>query len=336
LQAGGSPAKAYGTLLFYLRQTKPCLFANTNPKTICYLMILSFAKFFWRASAVFLIQFRNFDFYLRYKSIRIGYQCIICKQFIQKIILHRSLEFIRSTQKLIILHKPQILLRFFFPCEEQGGYFSPFGQGWLFLNPLIFSIFFYLCFSLTLFIYFMTYDFGSYLATIPDFRRKQGQRYPLAALLTISLMAILSQKQGLRDFARFAQANAQTLTTLLNLKHGVPKYATFQSLFRHLSAQVLTDKFVAWLATYSPVLADKYIALDGKVVQSTVSGGNTSLQNFISVVSAFGQQSGLTYGMQAFQNNKSGEGQALRDLVEKLGLQGKVYTADALHCQKKL
>jgi DDE_Tnp_1-associated len=204
-------------------------------------------------------------------------------------------------------------------------------QGWLFLNPLLFSIFLlsfffsyviYLFYDLRFWQLFSYYSrFSSQIGATPT---------PLAALLTITLLAILSQKQGLRDFARFVQANAQTLTTLFHLKHGVPKYATFQSLFSHRDAQVLTDKFVTWLTTYSPVLADKYISLDGKAVQSTVSGGNTSLQNFISVVSAFGQQSGLTHGMQAFQNNKSGEGQALRDLVEKLGLQDKVYTADAL------
>jgi DDE_Tnp_1-associated len=182
----------------------------------------------------------------------------------------------------------------------------------------------------------MHYDFGNYLATIPDFRRKQGQRYALSDLLIITLMAILSQNQGLRDFARFAKANAESLTTLLKLKHGVPKYSTFQSLFSHLSAQDLTDKFVTWLQAYHPSLADNYVGLDGKAVQSTVNGGNSSSQNFISVVSAFGQESGLTYGMQSFQNNKSGEAQALRDLVEKLGLQDKIYTIDALHCQKKL
>lgn len=180
----------------------------------------------------------------------------------------------------------------------------------------------------------MQYDFSSYLASLTDFRRKQGQRYPLPALLTIVLMAILSQKQGVRDVARFAQANAETLIALLHLKHGVPKYATFQSLFSHLSAQELTTKFIVWLRQYHPDLADDYVCLDGKAVKSTVTGGTASSQSFITVVSAFGQRSGLTYGIESFQNNKSGEAAALRDLVEKLGLQDTIYTADALHCQK--
>jgi len=40
--------------------------------------------------------------------------------------------------------------------------------------------------------------------------------------------------------------------------------------------------------------------------------------------------------MKSFENGKSGEGQALRDLVEQLGLKDKVFTMDALHAQKKL
>jgi hypothetical protein len=179
------------------------------------------------------------------------------------------------------------------------------------------------------------YALRLYLSSVPDYRCRQGQRYPLSDLLLIVLMAILSQKQGLRDFARFAQSNSAILTTLLQLKQGVPQYATFQSLFSHLSAYELSAKFIAWLQTYHPTLAGDYIALDGKAVKSTVTGGRSSTQDFISVVSAFGQCSGSTYGMESFQHNKSGEAQALRDLVEKLGLSGKIYTADALHCQKK-
>jgi len=39
--------------------------------------------------------------------------------------------------------------------------------------------------------------------------------------------------------------------------------------------------------------------------------------------------------MQPFENGKSGEAQALRDLVKKLGIQEVVFTIDALHTQKK-
>jgi hypothetical protein len=81
-------------------------------------------------------------------------------------------------------------------------------------------------------------------------------------------------------------------------------------------------------------VGDAFIALDGKAVKSTISGSNTNLQSLVSVVSAFGHQSGLVYGMKSFESGKVGEVQALRSLVEQLGLKDKVFTMDALHTKK--
>ena len=53
------------------------------------------------------------------------------------------------------------------------------------------------------------------------------------------------------------------------------------------------------------------------------------------MVSAFGQKSGLVYGVNTFDNGKSGEGQALDELMKTLGLKGAILTMDALHCTKK-
>jgi hypothetical protein len=179
------------------------------------------------------------------------------------------------------------------------------------------------------------YDIKSFISTIDDPRRAQGQRHTLENLVIIIIMAILSGYQGIRGFARFAQSNEKELIEVLQLKHGVPCYYTFQVLFVAINAQVLAQKFTQWMSQYQAQLADTFLSLDGKVVKSSVNGGNTALQNFVSVVSAFGHQSGMVYGMKSFENGKSGEIQALRDLVSDLGLTDKVLTIDALHTQKK-
>jgi hypothetical protein len=181
----------------------------------------------------------------------------------------------------------------------------------------------------------MDYDLRTYFRTLKDPRRGQGQRHSLENILTIVIMAILSGYQGLRGFTRFAKSNETDLIELLNLKHGVPTYQTFHHILTSLNESIMVDKFMEWMKLYDPNLSDKYIALDGKAVKSTVTGGNTAAQNFTSIVSAFGHDSNIVYGMQSFQNNKSGEMQSLRDLVEKLGLKDKTYTVDALHTQKK-
>ena len=179
----------------------------------------------------------------------------------------------------------------------------------------------------------MQYELQEFFDSVHDPRRKQGQRHLFYNILTIIIMAILSGHQGLRGFSRFAQANAEELTLALRLKHGVPSYSTFQAMLTELDDQMLSAQFIQWVKSIVPSDADRFIALDGKSIRSTTNGGNTKLQNFVALVNAFGHQSGLVYGMQSYENNKSGEAQALRDLIVKLGLRGIVFTMDALHTQ---
>ena len=149
-------------------------------------------------------------------------------------------------------------------------------------------------------------------------------------------MAILSGNQGLRGFNRFAQANAEELTEVLDLKHGVPSYSTFQALLSELDDEVLSTRFITWVRNILPNFkSDSFIALDGKAIKATGQSNNTILQNFVFVVNAFGHQSGLVYGMKGFNSGKAGEAEAVRDLIKQLGLRDKVFTLDALHTQKK-
>lgn len=181
----------------------------------------------------------------------------------------------------------------------------------------------------------MNYNLFEFIESLEDPRRGQGQRHQLKDVIVIILMAILSGHQGLRGFTRFAKANDEELTDILELKHGVPCYYTFRAIINGLDEQVLAKQFTNWVKSYVSEDTDDFIALDGKSIRSTTQGGNTKLQNFVAVVNAFGHQSGLVYGMKSYENGKSSEGQALRDLVVQLGLKDKVFTMDALHSQKK-
>jgi hypothetical protein len=179
-----------------------------------------------------------------------------------------------------------------------------------------------------------TYQIKDFAKSITDPRRKQGQRYSLENLLIIILMSILSGCQSLRGIARFSKSNEEELKDVLCLKHGVPNFNTFRDLMLSLDLQIVTTSFISWVASSHDTLSDDFIALDGKAIKSTVTGGNTGLQNFVAVVSAFGHESGIVYGMESYENGKSGETKSLQALVEKLGLKDKVLTLDALHTKK--
>lgn len=181
----------------------------------------------------------------------------------------------------------------------------------------------------------MTYDLKTFLSEIKDFRRSQGQRYPLSAVLSMIVMAIISGCSGYREFARFMKANAKELVPAFSLKHGVPSHVTVREVLRQVDLDALSSTFAKWMKAHLPVEGERWLSVDGKGLGSTVCNPHDSLQNFVSVVSVFAQQSGLVHGMQAFDNGKSYEPEIVRQLIQKLGIQNVVLTLDALHCQKK-
>lgn len=181
----------------------------------------------------------------------------------------------------------------------------------------------------------MQYNLFEFLQNIDDPRRSQGVRFPLPALLAIIIMAILSGYSGLKGFARFAKSNAKELVSIFALKHGVPTFGTIRTILLSLDKEVLTREFGNWMRQYFPQDEPTWIALDGKGLNSTVSNAHESLQSFVFVVSAFAQKSGLVFGLTSFDNGKSGEGDALELLIQRLDLKGAIFTMDAIHTQKK-
>lgn len=179
------------------------------------------------------------------------------------------------------------------------------------------------------------FSLNDFVSSLKDPRRRQGQRHQFGHVISIVIMAILSGHQGLRGFARFSRVNGEALDEVFHFKHGYPKFNTIRSVLSTLDHQALIQQFIGWAKSSVPGFSNEAVSLDGKAIRATTNGGNTELQNFVSVVNAFGTQSHLVYGMEAFNNGKSGEAEALRQLIVKLGLTDRLFTIDALHAQKK-
>ena len=174
-----------------------------------------------------------------------------------------------------------------------------------------------------------------YFKQIPDFRRGQGQRYDLATVLIIITLGVMSGYYGYRELGAFMKANEAELKALLKLKwRAMPSYVTVRTIMRNVPAEDLTAAFTQW-AQEQGYDEGEAIALDGKCLRSTVEQAHDEQQNFVQIVSAFAHQRQLVLGKTSFQNGKEGEGQAVRDLLEQLELDGAIFTLDALHCQKK-
>ena len=174
-----------------------------------------------------------------------------------------------------------------------------------------------------------------YLQTIPDFRRKQGRRYPLEVLLLITIMSIMSGRCGYREIAAFAKANQREFLRYFHLKRKtLASHVTFREVIKGVDFDEVITAFNQWASRSLTIEPGEWFSVDGKALGSTVTESDSAYQNFVSLVSVFSHKRGQVAGVAALENLKSSEIPTVQDLIDTLGLQGLVFTLDALHCQK--
>jgi DDE_Tnp_1-associated len=175
------------------------------------------------------------------------------------------------------------------------------------------------------------------LEGIEDVRRGQGRMYDLPHVVLSCILAVASGADSYRGMARFIELRLEWLrkhtglrwrqapghTGLRAILLGLDQQAVEQALRRQASAAMLQAQ--TGQATT--------IAIDGKTLRG-------SLDRFADVsalqwVSAFATHERLVLGQVALADgDKGGEIAAAQQLIQDLGLQGQLYTLDALHCQK--
>ncbi|RDC63976.1 hypothetical protein AHMF7616_02586 [Adhaeribacter pallidiroseus] len=172
------------------------------------------------------------------------------------------------------------------------------------------------------------------LREVPDFRRAQGRRYPLAETLSMIVMSIMSGYCAYREIGRFLQNNREVLASCLELnRKQVPSYITIRQLLMHVDFKALAQAFRRWVGV--PDQGGRWLSIDGKSLKSTVREHDNEQQNFVVLVSAFCQQTGLVEEVERFDNGQQSEISSVRALLSRLQQRGLLLTLDALHCQKK-
>jgi DDE_Tnp_1-associated len=173
------------------------------------------------------------------------------------------------------------------------------------------------------------------LTTIVDPRRPQGRLYPLAPLLFISVLAVLTGANSYRKIARFIDAHRLRLNDWLGLKwKRAPAHTAIRYAFVNLSPEAVEAAFRAHSATLAEERdhSEDCIAVDGKALKGSFDA--MADQRAAQVLSAFTHAEQLILGHVSIQE-KSNEIPAAQQLIKELGLRGRVFTLDAEHCQKK-
>lgn len=177
------------------------------------------------------------------------------------------------------------------------------------------------------------------VSVIPDPRDPHGVRYPLAALLTVAVCAVLAGATSFAAIADWLYDLDEADQQRLGFTRGVPAGTTVWRLLIRLDATVISKVLAGWLRTRTqPVTARprRYrtvIAVDGK----TLRGARLPDGRQTHLLSALDTSTGIVLA-QVTVDTKSNEIPAfapLLDAVEAVlgSLTDVLFVADALHTQ---
>jgi len=177
--------------------------------------------------------------------------------------------------------------------------------------------------------------FREALSSLPDPRRRQGIRYPLASVAVIALMAMVCGADNAEEMQDWGEANAEWLDGILELPHGTPTQDVFLSVFAALDPAAFRSVFLSWmeLLRFRLRVLDKHIAVDGKTSRRSFDTATGRLA--IHTVSAWLSDEGLVLG-QLKTADKSNEITAIPELLRVIDLRGATVTIDAMGCQTQI
>lgn len=167
---------------------------------------------------------------------------------------------------------------------------------------------------------------------LPDPRSDHGKRYPLTALITIAICAVICGAEDWVGVAMFGRAKRDWFATFLDLPADTPCHDTFARVFARLDPDAFERCFRSWTGALAGVLCGA-VSIDGKTPRRSfdAAAGKAAIH----MISAWAGAHGLVFGQLAV-DDKSNEITAIPRLLELLDLKGVTVTIDAMGCQKDI
>jgi hypothetical protein len=172
------------------------------------------------------------------------------------------------------------------------------------------------------------------LSQAPD-PRDTNTQYRIGPVLTLIAMALLAGRREIAEIARFATrlTQAQRRGLGLPLKKGtrfykVPGYSVFYGLLTRMDPEAFAKLLNSWLAQKAGTLPQA-LALDGKMIR-----------DHIGLLALAQHEDGAPQALAVYDQKEGTErceqSAAAALLESQPTLEGKLITADPLHCQRKL
>lgn len=170
------------------------------------------------------------------------------------------------------------------------------------------------------------------LAQLPDPRSRHGRRHPLSAILSLTVVAMLSGAKTYQAIAQFGRDHGVALAHALGFRRAkTPTKSTFSVLFRILDVQAFENALSRWIASRLSPDAALLIHLDGKTLRGSRDGAVPGQH----LVAAYCDQAQAVLA-QLRVDAKTNEHKAALQLLGILPVKGAIFTGDAIFCQRDL
>lgn len=175
-----------------------------------------------------------------------------------------------------------------------------------------------------------------FLKGIQDVRGKQGIIYKeLWAVLYMCILSTLSGANSYRKTHIFIKKHFDFFKAHLNLKwEKPPAYNTLRDIIQGVDVLELEKSFRKYSNQFSKKTNKEiqFLACDGKVLRGSFD--NWEDKKAIQLFSIFLTNDNIILAHQEI-DSKENEIPVFQELIKELDLQGVVFTADAMHAQKK-
>lgn len=181
-------------------------------------------------------------------------------------------------------------------------------------------------------------DLVSCLALIPDRRRREGRMYSQVGVIVFSLIALLSGARSYRQIHTLIQRRLGLLNAAFPQAAlpRAPAYTSVRGILQQLDPAALEQAFRRHAAGLDRSCGDtpsRFVAIDGKTLRQSFD--QFADRKAAHVLSAFGVDHQIILA-HAVVDEKSNEIPAVQALIAEMGLSGRVFTLDAMHCQKNI
>jgi hypothetical protein len=176
-----------------------------------------------------------------------------------------------------------------------------------------------------------------YLNQIKDKRRGQGKKFKLGYIILFSIIALLCNANGPSAIAKFIEIHLERLEEIFGIFWvKSPDASTIRKILKKIDPEELEKAF----RDYTQAMEDsrkntnlRCIAIDGKVLRGSFD--KLKDQKSLQILSVFATGEDLILGNYEI-DKKTNEIPVAQQLIKEFGLEGCIFTMDALHCQKKL